>query len=242
MKWIISIATSLVIIVAGFFAYFFISDNVPDQLNQASLLIGEAKEVNVSTDMSKEIKEIIQDVQEKVLTIETREGFGSGFLYNDKGDILTNAHVVLGFDEVTVITTTNNEYRGEVIGISDTTDVAVVRVSDLKGVEPVKISKDKAEIGDEVLALGSPLGYQNTVTTGIISGIDRDLDVDQFRYENVYQISAPIAPGNSGGPLVNSQTGEVIGINSAGYNQGSIGFSIPIINILPTVEKWSNRR
>jgi hypothetical protein len=90
-----------------------------------------------------------------------------------------------------------------------------------------------------VLALGSPLGFQNTVTTGIISGVDRDLDLPPYHYEDMYQISAPIAPGNSGGPLINSKTGEVIGINSAAADQGSIGFSIPLKNVIALIEGWS---
>ena len=88
--------------------------------------------------------------------------------------------------------------------------------------------------------IGSPLGFQNTVTTGIISGIDRDIDIAPFHYEDAYQISAPIAPGNSGGPLVDSKTGEVLGINSAGIMEasGSIAFSIPISSVLPLIDGW----
>jgi serine protease Do len=117
--------------------------------------------------------------------------------------------------------------------------VAVVRVPGLAQSDFLKISQDNADIGEEVLALGSPLGLQNTVTTGIISGVDRDFDLEPYHYEDVYQISAPIAPGNSGGPLVDVKTGEVLGINSAGTNQGTIGFSIPLSNVLSMIEGWS---
>jgi serine protease Do len=114
-----------------------------------------------------------------------------------------------------------------------------VRVPGIANEQPLKIGKQKADVGVSVLALGSPLGLQNTVTTGIISGVGRDFDIAPFHYKDAYQISAPIAPGNSGGPLIDSKTGEVLGINSAGSNQGNIGFSIPIVNVMSLVEGWS---
>ncbi|HEY5588589.1 MAG TPA: trypsin-like peptidase domain-containing protein, partial [Candidatus Paceibacterota bacterium] len=130
-------------------------------------------------------------------------------------------------------------YKGAVIGKSDTTDVAVIRVSELAGKNPFKIRKDKnLEVGDEVIALGSPLGLQNTATTGIISGVNRDFTIEKYEYKGVYQISAPISPGNSGGPLLDRKTGEVLGINSAKVGEETIGFSIPINQILSLVDGW----
>jgi serine protease Do len=185
------------------------------------------------------MKEIIHETQKLVVKIETVAGQGSGFLYNDKGDIVTNAHVVAGMKDVTVITADSRELPGIVIGISETIDVAVIRVEGLEGMKPLNISNETSEIGEEVLALGSPFGLENTVTTGIISGVDRNLELPPYYYENVYQISAPIAPGNSGGPLVHSETGKVLGINSVKADQGSIGFSIPILNVIGMLEGWS---
>ncbi|OWA35665.1 hypothetical protein B9G55_12150 [Saccharibacillus sp. O16] len=175
--------------------------------------------------------------------IETEDGsLGSGFLYNDKGDILTNAHVVAGYKDVTITTADSAKMDGKVIGIGEETDVAVVRVPDLEDVEPLKLKLDaQAEIGDEVLALGSPLGLQNTVTTGIVSGVNRTFDISPYYYEGLYQISAPIAPGNSGGPLVDQKTGEVLGINSAVTDEGGIGFSIPVVNIVEAAKGWSEK-
>ncbi|CAM3585705.1 MULTISPECIES: S1C family serine protease [Saccharibacillus] len=188
------------------------------------------------------LKEIISSVGEKVVMIETSDGsIGSGFLYNDRGDILTNAHVVSGFTDVTVTTSGSEEMSGTVIGIGEETDVAVVRVADLAGVEPLELKLEaEAEIGDEVLALGSPLGLQNTVTTGIVSGVDRTFDIAPYYYEGLYQISAPIAPGNSGGPLVDRTTGQVLGINSAVTDEGGIGFSIPVVSIVESARGWSD--
>lgn len=97
-----------------------------------------------------------------------------------------------------------------------------------------------AEIGDEIIALGSPHGFQNTVTLGIISGAERNFSVDGFDYSNVYQISAQITHGNSGGPLIHRNTGKVVGINSVGTEDGTIGFSIPTNEVIGDIEKWSN--
>lgn len=186
------------------------------------------------------LKGIIQETQKDVVTITVDNSKqGSGFLYNKSGDIITNAHVVDGAKNVTITTSDSRELEGTVIGVSQDVDVAVVRVPGMSNNNPLSISNKKAEIGDEVLALGSPLGLENTVTTGIISGVGRDFDIAPFHYSDAYQISAPIAPGNSGGPLINSETGEVLGINTAGTDQGSIGFSIPIVNVLSLVESWS---
>src|SRR5699024_8246507 len=90
-----------------------------------------------------------------------------------------------------------------------------------------------------IIAVGSPLGFHNTVTTGIISGVDRSFEINGYSYDNVYQISANITHGNSGGPLINAETGKVIGINSAGIEDSEIGFSIPIPAIIDNNTEWS---
>ncbi|MDY0408986.1 S1C family serine protease [Virgibacillus soli] len=241
LRFVMSIIISIFILSAGIFGLYYIHDKVPKRLNEPSnILASEATEVNPDDVESKELKEIIQETQKKVVKIELANGtIGSGFIYSDKGDIVTNAHVVAGETDVVVVTSDAKEFSGIVIGVSEDTDVALVRVAGLEGVEPLKLREEKAEIGDEVLALGSPLGLENTVTIGIISGIDRDFDLDPYHYEDVYQISAPIAPGNSGGPLVHSESGEVLGINSVVSDVGTIGFSIPIRNVLTLIEEWS---
>lgn len=240
-KWIISVLCTLAIWGAGIFAFIHIKESVPKKLSQPSIIAVAENKYEKKEETSPELKEIIHKSQKLVVQIETEDGtLGSGFLYNNKGDIVTNAHVVANTKEVKVKTADSKEFTGTVIGVSNNIDVALVRVPELSSLQPLKVAKNrKAEVGDEVLALGSPLGLQNTVTTGIISGVGRTFDLQPFRYENVYQISAPIAPGNSGGPLVDSKTGEVLGINSAGYDQGSIGFSIPIPNVISLIEEWS---
>ncbi|MBB6445145.1 S1C family serine protease [Bacillus benzoevorans] len=241
-KVLISLIITLLIWGAGAFAFFFIKEYVPKQLKAASDIVTTEKEVENEKEVSQDLKEVIHNVQKLVVKIQLEDGsLGSGFVYNNQGDVVTNAHVVANTKDVTVVTADSKELPGTVIGIGQDTDVAVVRVPGLADTEPLKVARErKGEIGDEVLALGSPLGYQNTVTTGIISGIDRDIDIEPFHYEDAYQISAPIAPGNSGGPLVDSKTGEVLGINSAGLMEvaGSIGFSIPITSVLPLIDGW----
>ncbi|MFC0274344.1 S1C family serine protease [Metabacillus herbersteinensis] len=239
-KWIISISISLLIWTSGSIGYFYLKDRVANQVYAESPILKRDTDVpTLKTEVN--LKEIIRETQKKVVMVELDDGtVGSGFLYNNNGDIITNAHVVSGATDVKIRTTDAKGYEGKVIGLSMETDIAVVRVEGLKDQPPLEISVNrKLEIGDEILALGSPLGLQNTVTTGIISGTDRELDIAPYKYENVYQISAPIAPGNSGGPLIDRQTGHVIGINSARLEQGSIGFSIPINTVLPLVNSWS---
>jgi serine protease Do len=242
-KWLFSIIVTLVIWGAGAAGYFYISKNVPNELQEASAIaVSSPSEEAEQSEQERELKDVIYDVQKAVVMIQIPEtgSAGSGFIYNNKGDILTNAHVVSGSEHVKVKMTDMREFDGKVIGISTETDIAVVRVAALEGEEPLAMHlKDYADLGDKVLALGSPLGLQNTVTSGMISGVDRDFDLGPYKYEDAYQISAPIAPGNSGGPLVIEETGEVIGINSAGTDQGTIGFSIPILNVMSLVESWS---
>jgi len=193
---------------------------------------------------SLDLKSIIHEAEKSVIQIEGRSEYrtisGSGFLYNENGDIITNAHVIQDVDAIYVRTADARFYPAAVVGISDETDIAVIRVPQLANMDFLPLSKELAEIGDEVIALGSPHGFQNTVTLGIISGTERDFEIDGFDYSNVYQISAQITHGNSGGPLINRQTGEIIGINSVGTDDGMIGFSIPVNEIMEQVTEWSN--
>jgi S1-C subfamily serine protease len=162
---------------------------------------------------------------------------GSGFVVDDDGTILTNAHVVDGADEVTVsFEEGGDSIDAEVKGVDPDTDLAVLQidpgeVEDLT-VLPLGDSSD-LEVGDPVVAIGNPFGLQRTVTTGIVSALQRQIDAPSgFSISNVIQTDASINPGNSGGPLLDSQ-GRVIGINSqiaTGGGQGSvgIGFAVPV--------------
>ncbi|MFZ3579666.1 S1C family serine protease [Virgibacillus sp. DJP39] len=198
-----------------------------------------------NTPQTLNLKSIIHKAEKNVVQIEAQNGntntTGSGFLYNEKGDIITNAHVVENADVIQVRTSNARTYPAAIVGISKDTDVAVIRVPQMANQTPIALEKNqKADIGDEVIALGSPHGFQNTVTLGIISGTQRNFSVDGYDYDDVYQISAQITHGNSGGPLIDRVSGKVIGINSVGTKDGTIGFSIPLTNVINQVEEWSN--
>ncbi|WP_391571317.1 S1C family serine protease [Cohnella sp.] len=241
-NWIAFVISGLILASGGFAAYE-LNDRWSASVVHAESQLG-SPDIAVKEDGKPNLKEMIRESQKHVVSIEVAledgTSLGSGFLYNDKGDVVTNAHVVTGALSVRVKTSDMSIHPGKVIGIDEEKDIAVVRVEALVGKEPMAVDKEtKIEIGDQVMAFGSPLGLDNTVTTGIISGVDRDMDIDSTKYRGVYQISAPITHGNSGGPLVLESNGKVIGINSAGNDQGSIGFSIPYRQIAGMIEDWS---
>jgi serine protease Do len=157
------------------------------------------------------------------------EGLGSGFIVSSDGYILTNAHVVDNANVVTVKLTDKREYRAKVIGADKQSDVAVLKI-DAKNLPIVKIGDPNgSKVGQWVVAIGSPYGFDNTVTSGIISAKSRALPNEN--YTPFIQTDVPVNPGNSGGPLFNLQ-GEVIGINSMIYSQTGgfqgLSFAIPI--------------
>src|SRR6266404_8094953 len=155
---------------------------------------------------------------------------GSGFIVDAKGYILTNEHVVQGATRITVGLQTGEKFLGEVVGIDEETDVAVIRIKAGHDLPTVKLGDSaSAQVGDWVLAIGSPFGLDQTVTAGIISTKDRQSPAFNT-FQQFIQTDAAINRGNSGGPLVNMR-GEVIGINSqiatstGDYN--GIGFALP---------------
>ncbi len=160
------------------------------------------------------------------------QGAGSGVIFTPDGYILTNAHVVDKARQVTVTLADGHDLPGEVIGQDTETDVAVVRVTSPDG-KPLPSARlgnsDKLQVGQLVVAIGSPVGLQSTVTTGIISALHRTLPgYGGQMIEDIIQTDAAVNPGNSGGPLVNS-SGEVVGINVAVVQQAQgLSFAIPI--------------
>lgn len=215
------------------------------QLTKAKPLIVDDTLIEQVSDEEKEfdLKTIIHDTNKSVVQIEAiGEDYtmdGSGFLYNDQGDIITNAHVIEGANIIYVRTANARIYPAAVVGLGDDTDIAVVRVPQLATQNSLNVADNLLDVGDEVIALGSPHGFQNTVTMGIISGTERNFSVDGFNYDNVYQISAQITQGNSGGPLISRETGAAVGINSVGTEDGTIGFSIPIQEVIEQIQQWS---
>ncbi|HAC62810.1 MAG TPA: serine protease, partial [Cyanothece sp. UBA12306] len=157
-------------------------------------------------------------------------GTGSGFILTEDGQLLTNAHVVEGAKQVKVTLKDGQVYQGEVLGVDKMTDVAVVKIEGTN-LPTVKLgTADKLQPGEWAIAIGNPLGLDNTVTVGIISALGRsssEVGVPDKRVRFI-QTDAAINPGNSGGPLLNSE-GEVVGINTAiRADAQGLGFAIPI--------------
>lgn len=195
-----------------------------------------------STDEGTKVKtDIIKDTQQKVFTIKTDSAYGSGFLFTDTGTVVTSAHLIIGSIDVSVRTTDGIEKPGKVIGISETYDIALIQVDAFAGTEPLEIESNPTEVGTEVIALGSPSGLENTAAIGYLTGTDRDFD-HGFLYKDMYQIDAQIAPGSSGGPLIDAHTGKVIGINALLLNEGNaIGFSIPMYSMIDLLNGWATQ-
>jgi len=162
---------------------------------------------------------------------------GSGFLIDTEGHIITNSHVVDGAEDVEVkLGSSDKTYEAEVVGTDPATDVALLDVeAPADALHPLSLAdSSKVEVGDQVIAIGNPFGLDRTVTSGIVSAIQRQIQAPNgFSISHVIQTDAAINPGNSGGPLIDA-TGSVIGINSqiqtgggSGGNVG-IGFAVPI--------------
>lgn len=167
-----------------------------------------------------------------------REGAGSGFIFDPRGYVLTNRHVIKGADEILVTLKGKEKYRARVIGVEPRSDIAVIKI-DGKRFPHVKFGDSKSlQVGDWVLAIGNPFGLMKTVTAGIVSAKGRH-DMGILDHEEFIQTDAAINPGNSGGPLVNID-GEVVGMNTAILSRSGgymgIGFAIPI-NVVKKVLK-----
>ena len=162
-----------------------------------------------------------------------QRGQGSGFVYDDEGHIVTNAHVVQGADEVVVTFADGREVRARVVGSDPSTDLAVLKIEeDELDVSPLRLARSSdVRVGDPVVAIGSPFGLEGSVTSGIVSATGRTIQApNDFAIDDAIQTDAAINQGNSGGPLLDGQ-GRVIGVNSqiesrSGGNDG-VGYAVP---------------
>jgi len=157
---------------------------------------------------------------------------GSGFLVNPEGQILTNFHVVSGSAQVEVTTPDQQRYKAEVLVRDRSNDLALIKIAPRRKLSYLTLGdSDRLQVGQKVLAIGNPFGLQGTLTTGVISTLDRPIETENSKMEGMIQTDAAINSGNSGGPLLDS-SGNVIGINTAIYgpNGGNvgIGFALPI--------------
>ncbi len=185
------------------------------------------------------------------------QGIGSGVVLTPDGRILTNNHVVAGAQRVSVTLSDGRTVDATVLGTDPSSDLALVQASGVSGLKPAKFGdSDQVKIGDQVVAIGSPEGLQGTVTSGIVSALDRTVTVpgtssgrrgsSSVSYQAI-QTDASINPGNSGGPLINA-AGQVVGINSAIYSPASdsgeagsvgIGFAIPSNQVQQIINQLS---
>jgi S1-C subfamily serine protease len=175
---------------------------------------------------------------------------GSGFVIDGEGHILTNNHVVEGASKVTVkLGDSEKTYDAEVVGADPGTDIALLQVdAPADQLHPLTLGKSAAmEVGDPVVAIGNPFGLDRTVTSGIVSALQRQIEAPNgFAISHVIQTDAAINPGNSGGPLINA-SGEVIGINAqiatggGGNGNVGIGFAIPIDTVRAEIEQLKTK-
>src|SRR5215211_486504 len=178
---------------------------------------------------------------------ENTTSLGSGFIYNDKGYIVTNNHVVENAKVVDVTFINGDRYTANVTGTDAFSDLAVIKINENTTTIPKSLvvgNSSKLRVGDQVVAIGNPFGLESSMTTGIVSQIGRLLSVDErgFSIPNAIQTDALINPGNSGGPLLNMK-GEVIGVNTAGIFPGGIGLAVPsntVLRIIPVLMEEKN--
>ncbi|RBP38712.1 S1C family serine protease [Garciella nitratireducens] len=249
-------------------AGYIISGNLKGEMQQQSSL-----EENVNKNSSNKnttpisqsnltTQEIVKKVGPSVVSITSKvmtqdwfrnpsiqEGMDSGVIFqiDDKGVfILTNNHVIANSDELTVTFENNLQVKGEVVGVDEDSDLAVIKINKknipnaLEG--KIQVAEfgdsDKLTVGEKAIAIGNPLGYDDTVTVGVISALDRELQIADQNIKLI-QTDAAINPGNSGGALVNNQ-GQVIGINTAKIADTEvegIGFAIPINSAKPIIQE-----
>jgi putative serine protease PepD len=211
----------------------------PDGTSPSSSVVAQT----VSNTSTLDWSSVAANVLPSVVQVNVANGLGSGVILSADGKILTNNHVVASSGgKVTVTLNDGREVPATVVSTDPTSDLAVVQASGVSGLTPIKwANSDSVKVGDAVMAIGSPSGLQGTVTTGIVSALDRKVTVpgetrrsQPVTYQAI-QTDASINPGNSGGALVNA-AGELIGINSAIYSPASssgeagsvgIGFAIP---------------
>ena len=168
--------------------------------------------------------------------MEVPQGTGTGFLWDDRGHVITNYHVIEDAQAAYVRLANQRSYEASLVGVSPEHDIAVLRIGNRGAAAPVPIGTSAdLKVGQKVLAIGNPFGLDYTLTTGVISALNRTINSEEGRaIENLIQTDAAINPGNSGGPLIDS-AGRVIGMNTAilsatGHSAG-IGFAVPVDTI-----------
>lgn len=212
--------------------------------NGVSLILGDSSSWKYNSDDMQNI-DIYESSNKSVVfissTINQSNGnlinnTGSGIILSKKGEILTNYHVVENGDNIIVTLEDQSSYKATIIGLDKVDDIALLSIDVDEDLSPIKLGRSASlKIGQKVLAIGNPFGYDRTLTTGIISGLNRVVQTsDKNLVVGMIQTDASINPGNSGGPLLDGH-GEMIGMNTSIYTQGEtqgMNFAIPIDTIL----------
>ncbi|HEY2999681.1 MAG TPA: trypsin-like peptidase domain-containing protein [Acidimicrobiales bacterium] len=206
-----------------------------------------ARPAVTTPDGSMDVQTILDEVEESVVTIETSgtgtggvfEGAGTGVILSADGLIMTNAHVIAQSEGITVRTFDGASFDASLVGSEPESDLAVIRIAAAEGLTPAQLGSSEALlVGEPVIAIGNALnlGGQPSVTTGIVSAVNRTIDSPEGTLSNLIQTDTAINPGNSGGPLVDS-SGAVVGINTAIIeNSQNIGFAIAIDSAKPIID------
>lgn len=175
-------------------------------------------------------------VQQNIFTRDVMEipaGTGSGFIWDDEGRIVTNLHVIREATGANVTLADNSSYGAVLVGFDPDHDIAVLKISAPKDkLKPISVGSSRdLQVGQKVFAIGSPFEFDKTLTTGIISGLDRTINTGDTRLHGAIQTDAAINPGNSGGPLLDS-AGRLVGVNTAIFSESGgshgIGFAVPV--------------
>ena len=208
-----------------------------DETN-SNLLPDERNTIAVFQEMAPSVVFITSRAQRQSLfftdTYEAPSGTGSGFMWDSQGHIVTNFHVIEEASSLTVTLADHSSFEAEVVGVEQSKDVAVLRINAPSNkLRPVKIGSSTAlQVGQKVVAIGNPFGLDQTLTTGVVSALGRQIKAGNGRtIQDVIQTDAAINPGNSGGPLLDSR-GQLIGINTAiispSGSSAGIGFAVPV--------------
>ena len=241
-------------LVITIFTVFFIS---PPESIKSTIDVSENNEIQIKKPISPysknlSLSEIFEKSEPGVVRVNVQRansvdgvgGIGSGFVFDKKGHIITNAHVVIDATKVVVTFLDGRSYNAKIIGVDEYTDIAVIKVNaDLSLLQPVLLGdSSNLKVGEQIAAIGNPFGLSGSLTSGIVSQLGRLLPSDAgYSIPDVIQTDAAINPGNSGGPLLNMMGG-VVGINTAIQSSTGeftgVGFAIPsqtVAKIVPTL-------
>ena len=218
--------------------------NQIDEINELILTNSESKILSLTDIFEKAEPGVVRVNTQRNQTINDVGGVGSGFVFDKRGHIITNAHVVNDSTKTIVTFLDGRSYNAEIIGIDEYTDIGVIKVNaDLKLLQPLSLGdSSNLKVGEPITAIGNPFGLSGSMTSGIISQMGRLLPSGSgYSIPDVIQTDAAINPGNSGGPLLNMR-GDIVGINTAiqsttGEFTG-VGFAIPsqtVAKIVPTL-------